>query len=215
MMLIGMFDSPFVRRVAISMKMLGIEFEHADWSVGRDFSRIREFNPLGRVPTLVLDDRTSLAESSAILDYIDELAGAQRALLPASGAARRESLQLMALAIGAADKGREVIYESAFRPPEKRHEPWLQRVTGQMHGALAELERAVQRRGSNRWLVADRTLQPDITLGCTLTFLCESVGLGERGAAYVGLHAFRQRCEELPEFKETKAPWFAPSMTAG
>ena len=56
MLLIGMFDSPFVRRVAISMKLLGLSFEHANWSVGKDFDRIRQYNPLGRVPTLVLDD---------------------------------------------------------------------------------------------------------------------------------------------------------------
>ena len=54
MLLIGMFDSPFVRRVAISMKLLELPFEHANWSVGKDFDRIREYNPLGRVPTLVI-----------------------------------------------------------------------------------------------------------------------------------------------------------------
>src|SRR5450631_410699 len=51
MILIGMFDSPFVRRVAVSLNVLGIPFEHRDWSVGKDLDRIREFNPLGRVPT--------------------------------------------------------------------------------------------------------------------------------------------------------------------
>ena len=53
MILIGMFDSPFVRRVAVSMNLLGIAFEHRNWSVGKDFELIRQFNPLGRVPTLV------------------------------------------------------------------------------------------------------------------------------------------------------------------
>ena len=75
MMLIGMFDSPFVRPVAISMKLLDIPFEHADWSVGKDFERIRRYNPLGRVPTLVLDDGEALMETSAILDYLDERVG--------------------------------------------------------------------------------------------------------------------------------------------
>ena len=92
MMLIGMFDSPFVRPVAISMKMLDIPFEHANWSVGKDFERIRDYNPLGRVPTLVLDDGEALIETSAMLDYLDERSGPERALLPTfrapSGAAR-------------------------------------------------------------------------------------------------------------------------------
>src|SRR5512147_2321297 len=98
MLLIGMFDSPFVRRVAVSMKVLGIPFEHANWSVGKDFDRIREYNPLGRVPTLVTDDRLKLMESSAILDYLDERVGPERALLPRSGPERRAALNLMAMA---------------------------------------------------------------------------------------------------------------------
>ena len=89
MLLIGMFDSPFVRPVAISMKLLDIPFEHADWSVGKDFERIRRHNPLGRVPTLVLDDGEALMETSAILDYLDERAGPERALLPRTGRDRQ------------------------------------------------------------------------------------------------------------------------------
>ena len=62
MILIGMFDSPFVRRVAVSMQLVGKTFEHRNWSVGKDFERIREHNPVGRVPTLVLDDGEALPE---------------------------------------------------------------------------------------------------------------------------------------------------------
>ena len=56
MLLIGMFDSPYVRRVAITLKLLEIPFDHGNWSVGADFDRIREYSPLGRVPVVVLDD---------------------------------------------------------------------------------------------------------------------------------------------------------------
>ena len=101
MLLIGMFDSPFVRRVAITLKLMELPFEHANWSVGKDFDRIREYNPLGRVPTLVTDEGETLMESSAILDYLDERAGAERALLPRSGSERRQALNLMAMATGA------------------------------------------------------------------------------------------------------------------
>lgn len=87
MILIGMFDSPFVRRVAVSMKLLDFTFEHYNWSVGKDFDRILKHNPVGRVPTLLLDDGEALPESAAILDYLDELAGPERALLPRAGAA--------------------------------------------------------------------------------------------------------------------------------
>src|SRR5262245_25903087 len=142
-----MFDSPFVRRVAVTMKLLELPFEHANWSVGRDFDRIREYNPLGRVPTLVVERGESLMESGAILDYLDELAGPERALLPRSGPERRQALKLMAMATGAADKGVLQVYEGVFRPEEKRHRPWLERLRAQMSGSLAALDRYIGERG--------------------------------------------------------------------
>lgn len=211
MKLIGMFDSPFVRRVAITMHVHGMPFEHLDWSVGRDFARIREYSPLGRVPALVLDDGEVLVESAAILDYLDEQAGPQRALLPASGVERRQALQLMALAVGAAEKGRDQIYESAFRPPEKRHEPWLERCRAQMQGALAELNRASALRGASAWLVGSRMTQADITTACMVTFLTESVGVAPEAAPYPALRTRVARCEALPAFSAFHVPWFSPS----
>jgi glutathione S-transferase len=211
MKLIGMFDSPFVRRVAISMQRLGMQFEHLNWSVGKDFDRIRQYSRLGRVPTLVLDEGTSLCESAAILDYLDDLAGPDRALLPRSGLKRRDSLQIMSTAIGAAEKGRDQIYERVFRPAEKRHEPWLERIRSQMHGALSELEQRVVARGTQRWLIEDRLTQADITLGCAFTFVAESVGLTPQDAPYPALWSFVAQCEALPEFQGTKTPFFVPT----
>ena len=105
MILIGMFDSPFVRRVAVSMNLLQVPFDHRNWSVGKDFELIRQFNPLGRVPALVQTDGDTLIESSAILDFLDEQAGPERALMPRSGELRREALRVIAIALGGAEKG--------------------------------------------------------------------------------------------------------------
>jgi glutathione S-transferase len=208
MILIGMFDSPFVRRVAVSMRLLEIPFEHRNWSVGKDFDRIREFNPLGRVPTLVLDDGEALIESAAILDYLDDFVGPARALLPPSGRDRREALRAMSIAVGAAEKGVLQVYESVFRPEEKRHEPWVDRCRVQMHGALAELERLAAGRG-DRWLVGERMTQADITAACVLTFLCDALGAGTAGA-HPGLAGLTERCERLPEFRGAKLAFAAP-----
>jgi glutathione S-transferase len=209
-LLIGMFDSPFVRRVAISMQLLDIGYEHADWSVGRDFERIRQHNPLGRVPTLVLDDGEVLSESAAILDYLDDRVGPAHALLPAGGRGRREALRQMALATGAAEKGREQIYEGAFRPPEKRHEPWLERCRAQMHGGLAAIERHCEGRGAQSWLVGSALSQADITVSCAFTFLRESLPPDELSPRYSRLAALVDRCEALAAFKSTHAPFFSP-----
>ncbi len=81
MQLVGMFDSPYVRRVAVTLKHLELPFEHLDWSVGSDFERIRELSPLGRVPVLVADDGTVLVDSAAILDALDDWVGPARALI--------------------------------------------------------------------------------------------------------------------------------------
>jgi len=210
MLLIGMFDSPFVRPVAVSLKLFGIPFEHGNWSVGRDFERIREFSPLVRVPILVLDDGSALIEGAAILDYLDERVGEDRALLPRSGLERRTALQIAAIATGAAEKGREQIYDRVFRPPEKQHEPWVERCRSQMHGGLAELERICRERGNGRWLVTDKITRAEIVLTSAFTFLTESVGLTTESAPYPALRALVARCEALPEFRSTRVAWAAP-----
>lgn len=206
MMLIGMFDSPFVRRVAISMKLLGMSFEHADWSVGKDFQRIRQYNPLGRVPTLVLDDGEALIESAAILDHLDELA-AERALVPRSGVARRRALRLMATATGAAEKGVVQVYERAFRPAEKVHQPWLDRCAKQVDGALRVLDAECATCGAD-WLLGNQMTQADITTACVATFLGDAVALDM--STYPALQALTQRCEALPVFKETRLAFYVP-----
>jgi glutathione S-transferase len=204
-----MFDSPFVRRVAVSMNLLGIAFEHRNWSVGKDFELIRQFNPLGRVPTLVQPDGEALIESTAILDFLDECAGADRALLPRSGKDRREALRILAIATGAAEKGVTQVYETVFRPPEKRYRPWLERCNTQMHAALAELNRLSQAR-PGEWLIENRMTQADITTACVYTFLVDALAINRAAVAYPGLAAISQRCEALAEFRSVKAEFFPP-----
>lgn len=210
MILIGMFDSPFVRRVAVSMEMLGFRYEHFNWSVGKDQMQIRQYNPLGRVPVVVLDSGESLIESSAILDYFDGLVGPDRALLPGAGAERRRALQLLALMTGAMDKGIQRVYERVFRPVEKHHQPWLDRCHEQMHGALALIETEVAALPAGAWLLGERPMQPDITLGCFVTYLHEAAFLD--AAPYPAIARLVERCEALPEFRAAYAPFFTPKI---
>jgi glutathione S-transferase len=208
MILIGMFDSPFVRRVAVSMNFLEIPFEHRNWSVGAEFELIRQFNPLGRVPVLVLPDGERLIDSAAILDYLDELGGAERALLPRSGLERREALKILAVAVGAAEKGALQVYETVFRPADKRSDAWIERCRTQMHGALAELERSAQARVGD-WLIGGRLTQADITVTCAFTYLSDAVIRST--PAYPGLAEIAARCEALPEFREVRVKFHPPS----
>jgi glutathione S-transferase len=214
MKLIGMFDSPFVRPVAVSARLLGIPFEHVNWSVGKDFDRIRQYSPLGRVPTLVLDDGEVLVECSAMLDYLDDRVGPERALLPSSGAERRTALRLMSFAYGAAEKAREEIVDRVFRPADKRHAPWIERCRSQLRGALAELERHAAQKRDAQWLVGGRMTQADVYVSCIFTFLTEAVPAAFKPGDYPMLRAHVARVEAMPEFRELRAPWSAPSTPA-
>jgi glutathione S-transferase len=209
MILIGMFDSPFVRRVAVSMQLLGVPFEHRNWSVGRDFDSIREFNPLGRVPCLVLPDGETLIESAAILDFLDEQAGPEGALLPRSGRQRRDALKILAIATGAAEKAVTQVYETVFRPADKRHAPWLERCRLQVGSALAELNRLAQARPGG-WLIGERLGQCDITATCAYTFVTEALALDRAAEIHPALASLAARCEALPQFQAVRAPWFPP-----
>lgn len=214
MVVIGQFDSPFVRRVAVSLNRLAIPFEHRNWSVGKDFDLIKRFNPLGRVPVLVLSNGEAVVESGAILDHLDDLVGPDRALIPRSGPDRRIALHLIALATGAADKGVQQIVEIAFRPVEKRHPPWVERCRSQMLSGLAALEQEAQSRGT-AWLVTDRMTQADITVGCVMRFLSEAQGVNRESVEYPALANLSARCEALPAFRAAPFDAYSPPVPRG
>ncbi|MBS0201091.1 MAG: glutathione S-transferase family protein [Proteobacteria bacterium] len=208
MILIGMYDSPFVRRVAISLSLLGMTFEHRNWSVGKDADKIREFHPQGRVPVLVLDDGEALTESALIVDWLDRLPGREHRLLPATDPQRRDALKLIALAVGALDKGILLVYERLFRPVEMHHEPWLQRCRKQSEAALAELDRICRERADREWLVGDTISQADIMLTCAVTYLRDAVPFDL--AAMPALKARVDGYEAQSTFKQFYAPFDAP-----
>ena len=141
MKLVGMLDSPFVRRVAISMRLLGLPFEHAAISVFRGFDQFEQINPVVKAPTLICRDEDGgsvLMDSTLMLMYAEALAG--RSLMPAAPAALVRELRLVGLALAACEKTAQIVYERGLRPAEKRHEPWIARVSGQLNAAYGELD---------------------------------------------------------------------------
>ena len=206
MILIGLLDSPFTRRVAIALALRGIAFEHRAWSVGADFDRIREYSPLGRVPVLVFDDGEVLMESSSILDWIEHETDGD-ALLPVAGAARREAMRLMGLASGAADRGVAMVLERLFHAEDKRSDALLARSQTQIDGAMAALDAACAAR-DGQWLVSDAMTLADITVACYATYLTDAVPL--ELARWPALAAFVARCEALDVFRAHYAPFYLP-----
>jgi len=167
MQLIGMLDSPYVRRVAISLKLLGLPFEHRPVSVFRHFDQFRQINPLVKAPSLVCDDGEVLMDSSLILDYLEQLAGSG-SLMPSAGTARRQALQLLGIALTACDKTVQVVYEKELRPPEKLHQPWLDRLQLQIDAAYSMLESAVLK--ARPWLLGGELSQADVSVAVAWRF---------------------------------------------
>lgn len=138
MILIGQYDSPFVRRVGIALTLYGMAFEHRPWSSFGDADRLRAHNPLTRVPTLVLDDGTALIDSHIMLDYLDGLVPDDRAMFPRSEPARHRALRTAALATGLGDKAVSLFYEKRLH--EKVSAIWVDRCRAQIEATLAVLE---------------------------------------------------------------------------
>ena len=200
MILVGQYDSPFTRRVAISLHLLGMPFERNTNSVFADAVAMRKISPLGRVPMLLLDDGEVLIDSGAILDHLDELVGPGKALLPQKGAERRRALRSISMATGGMEKAVAIVYERVLRPTEKRHEPWLERCQTQLAGSLAFLE-AEQ---PSPFVNGRGPTQADITAACLVGFLRLRVPDAFAAARYPKLELLATRAEAHPAFVATR-----------
>lgn len=200
MILVGRYLSPFVRRVGVSLKLLGVPYDLKEVSAVNDREAVEKHNPLGRVPALVLDDGEVLIDSAAILDHLDQLVGAERALVPAAGGERRRVLKLVALAQGVMEKALSYVVETKLRPEPLRHQPFVDRFGNQAVAGLAELERLA---GAG-WLHGSRISQADVSTVVALDFL-RLVGpqLAPEGR-FPKLEALRDRAYALPAFTDTK-----------
>ncbi len=194
-------DSPYVRRCAVSMKLMGIAFEHQQVSVFRHFDRFRAINPVVKAPSFICDDGTVLMDSTLILDYLEHCVAPSKALMPATGAARQEALRLIGLAMAACEKCVQMVYEKEQRPQDKRHEPWFARIAGQAHTAFALLETAAA--GASPWLQGGRINAADVAVACAWRFGQYYNSVEVPVAAYPALVAYSQRAEALPEFAST------------
>lgn len=194
MKLIGMLDSPYVRRVAISLDLYGVDFEHQSLSVFSTFAEFSKINPVVKAPTLVLDDGTVLMDSSLILDYLESLAPADKKLLPQAPAARAHDLQLLGLALAACEKSVQIVYEHNLRPAEKLHAPWLDRISGQLLAAYSLLEKQL---GDS-----DALDQATLTAAVAWSFSQYTVASVVKADAFPNLKRLAERLEQHPAFKK-------------
>lgn len=207
MILIGQYDSPFVRRVAIALRLYGLPFEHRPWSTFGDADKIAPYNPLRRVPTLVLDDGEVLIESAAILDHLDEIVGTTNAMIADGGPRRRHALKITALATGLADKAVSLVYERVLH--REKSDIWMERCRAQIAGVLDALEPDRAGRTSAFWF-GEKIGHADIAAACAIRFTREAHPAVFEEARWPALAAHAERCEALPPFREIAQPFLPP-----
>jgi glutathione S-transferase len=196
MILVGQYDSPYVRRVAVALYHYHMPFERNALSVFSNVKPMQAINPLVRVPSLILEDGTVLIDSWCILDYLDEKAGPARALTPSHGPERRKVHQIAALAAGVIDKSMHLVYERMFHPPKSVSAEYEARCRHQIDGGLAQLEKSC----GTPWYADLKMSQADITVGCMLGYLKQYLPEAFPPKSYPRLHALSMHCEMREEF---------------
>jgi glutathione S-transferase len=198
--LYGRYASPFVRRVAVTLQLYGLEYRHMPMMpFGPDKAELAKFNPIARVPALQLPDGEMLVDSAVILDYLDSLAGPERALTPPTGHARRRVLTLLAVAHGANEKLVVSLYERHFRPREKWHRPWLETCDKQVRDGFRWLDGEF----ASPWFAGEAMTQADVTVAVFWLF-----ARGKRPNFFADLRcgkldALAERLQATPAFQAT------------
>jgi glutathione S-transferase len=197
--LVGVYSSSFVRRVAISMQVLGVPYEHLPLSAFRDAEALRAINPLLKAPTLIFEDGSTLQESSFILDWLDSQSDAP--LLPREASRRVADMQVLATALLAADKILALAFETLMRKPELQVQKVIERHQGQVTAALVALD------ANPRFELSLAPARPDqvlITTAAVVEFISSSHPNLIPETRYRRLHALSAVMEQHPAFVATR-----------
>jgi glutathione S-transferase len=194
--LVGQYDSPVTRRVAVALHHYGIPFTRDTRSIFGEAEAVGQISPLTRIPALVLDDGEVLIDSAAILDHLDQQAG-DRALCPATGPDRRSVLQMTALAQGTLEKAAAVVYERHFHPPAHQSRDWLTRCLGQARAGLDELTRRL----SAPYACGVTLSHADVMITTLIWYMQDRMDEVLSPSDHAPLIALAQHCETLPAFR--------------
>ncbi len=200
MILVGQFDSPFVRRVAVTLHCYHMPYTRKALSVFRDVPDMKKINPLVRVPALILETGETLVDSNAIIDCLDEMAGPARALTPAHGPLRRKVMQAIVLATGISEKAVALFFERLFHTDKAVSKDFEKRLTSQIAAALQQLEADC----SAPWFFNSHMSQADITIGCMIGHVKMRVPEAFPLNKYPKLHALSLHCEMREEFVKAR-----------
>ena len=194
MILVGQYDSPFTRRVAVALHWYGVAFVRDTRSIFGDAQAMGQISPLTRIPALVLDDGEVLIDSAAILDWLDE--GADRPLIPRQGSERRFALQFTALASGMMDKAGAVVYERHLHEPAHRNPDWEARCLAQTRAGLQECARRLR----GPYACGEKMTHADVMITCAIGYMQDRLPEALAGLSIAPLLELAAHCETLPAF---------------
>lgn len=200
MRLVGMLDSPYVRRVAVSLRYLEIPFEQSEISVFRSIEAFGKINPLLKAPSFVCDDGEVLMDSTLILEYAERLPKVEKTLMPEALSDYQKAIRLIGLGLNACDKTVQIEYERK-RPSDKQHQPWIERIHSQLTAAYDLLE--AQAANTHDWLVDGQFSQADLTVSVAWQFtqfmMSDAIDINK----YPAISVLSQKAEARPEFMAT------------
>lgn len=202
MKLIGSLTSPYVRKVRVVMAEKKLEYELVLDDVWADDAQVRQYNPLGKVPCLIMDDNGRLFDSRVIVEYLDTLSPVSR-LIPQHGRERAMTKCWEAIADGILDAAVAIRIETTQRPPEQRSEGWIQRQQDKITQALSTMDDML---GDEPFCMGVNLSLADLAVGCALSYLdfrFPDVTWRDRHA---NLRRLAEKLEGRPSFTSTMPP---------
>jgi glutathione S-transferase len=169
--LIGLLDSPYVRRTAVALQLMEIDFEHLPLSAFTQYYEFSQINPAVKAPTLIIDDGSILMDSGLILQYASVISRNSWSAVPNGRKQRAAHFRMEGLSLVVMDKAVQLVLEQRLRPPDKQHSPWIVRCGIQLSEALDLLEAEVK---CHQWdfRIAPPTLA-EVTAAVAWTFCKE------------------------------------------
>jgi len=201
MKLIGSLTSPYVRKVRIVMADKKLDYQLELESVWSPDTQIQKYNPLGKVPCLVMEDGGALFDSRVIVEYLDTLSPVAR-LLPQSGRERAAVKCWEAIADGVLDAC-VIIVKERQRPEAQQDPSWIERQYGKIHASLDAMNKSL---GEHQHCMGINYSLADIAVGCALGYLDLRFADLDWRADHANLARLYEKLSSRQSFVDTAAP---------
>lgn len=201
MKLIASLTSPYVRKVRVVMAEKKLDYQLQVENVWADDTTIQDFNPLGKVPCLIMDDDGSLFDSRVIVEYLDTLSPVSR-LIPSTGREKAAVKCWEALGDGLLDAAVSIVKENQ-RPESQRSPEWIERQHNKIHAALKAMNESL---GDQTFCMGVNFSLADVAVGCALGYLDFRFPMIDWRSSHANLNRLYAKLAARPSFVDTVPP---------